>query len=95
MRTYFVTIRPFATAPPLRLGPAQPPEGFQERRVYRVLFAKDLARIRWRALRAVWRTADDGTAGGIRRRVATTRGAATSSRGTCDGSATPSPGLST
>ncbi|SNT36976.1 hypothetical protein SAMN05421812_10574 [Asanoa hainanensis] len=34
---------PFPTSAPLRLGPAEAPDGFRERRVYRVLFAKDLA----------------------------------------------------
>ncbi|MEU8165792.1 hypothetical protein AB0B97_04670 [Micromonospora sp. NPDC049004] len=65
VRTYFRDHQAFATAPPLRLGPAQPPEGFQERRVYRVLFAKDLRADQVAALRAVWRTADDGTAGSV------------------------------
>lgn len=42
LRTYFRDHQPFATAPPLRLGPTDPPDGFHEKRVYRVLFAKDL-----------------------------------------------------
>jgi hypothetical protein len=41
LRSHFLDYEPFATAPPLRLGPADPPDGFRERRVYRVLFAKD------------------------------------------------------
>lgn len=39
---------PFAVAPPLRLGPPHPPDGFHERRLYRVLFAKDpVSAVRW------------------------------------------------
>ncbi|GIF68389.1 hypothetical protein Ais01nite_64240 [Asanoa ishikariensis] len=33
---------PLPIAAPLRLGPVEAPDGFHERRVYRVLFAKDL-----------------------------------------------------
>jgi hypothetical protein len=42
LRTYFRDYERFATAPPLRLGPTQAPDGFHEKRFYRVLFAKDL-----------------------------------------------------
>jgi hypothetical protein len=42
LRLKFVDYEVFASAPPLRLGPAEPPEGFHEKRLYRVLFAKDL-----------------------------------------------------
>ncbi|MEU5785589.1 hypothetical protein [Micromonospora lupini] len=63
LRTYFRDHQPFATAPPLRLGPTRPPEGFHERRVYRVLFAKDLRADQVAALRAVWRVTDGSTAG--------------------------------
>ncbi|MEW2426429.1 hypothetical protein AB0877_00285 [Micromonospora sp. NPDC047644] len=42
LRTHFLDHQPIASAPPLRLGPAQAPAGFHERRVYRVLFAGDL-----------------------------------------------------
>jgi hypothetical protein len=42
LRSAFLDYEAFASAPPLRLGPAQPPDGFHERRHYRVLFAKDL-----------------------------------------------------
>jgi hypothetical protein len=35
----FVDYTPFATSAPLRLGPASAPDGFHERRLYRVLFA--------------------------------------------------------
>jgi hypothetical protein len=41
LRAQFLDYEPFATAPPLRLGSADAPDGFRERRVYRVLFAKD------------------------------------------------------
>ncbi|MEU7839971.1 hypothetical protein AB0B39_03270 [Micromonospora sp. NPDC049114] len=63
LRTHFRDHQAFAAAPPLRLGPTQPPEGFQERRVYRVLFAKDLRADQVATLRAAWRTTDGGTAG--------------------------------
>jgi hypothetical protein len=39
LRAGFSDYAPFAVAPPLRLGPTQPPQGFREKRVYRVLFA--------------------------------------------------------
>jgi len=42
LRSSFLDYEAFASAPPLRLGPAEPPEGFHERRHYRVLFAKEL-----------------------------------------------------
>ncbi|MFG3553293.1 hypothetical protein ACGGAQ_02780 [Micromonospora sp. NPDC047557] len=63
LRTYFRDHQAFATAPPLRLGPTQLPEGFHERRVYRVLFAKDLRPDQVATLRTVWRTPVDGTVG--------------------------------
>lgn len=55
LRTHFLD-HPIAAAPPLRLGPAQPPAGFHERRVYRVLFAKDLRAEQLASLRTAWRT---------------------------------------
>ncbi|MEV5211732.1 hypothetical protein AB0K35_30080 [Micromonospora sp. NPDC053740] len=61
LRTHFLDHQPIATAPPLRLGPAQPPAGFHERRVYRVLFAKDLRAEQVANLRTAWRTPTDGT----------------------------------
>ncbi len=61
LRTYFLDHQPIASAPPLRLGPAQPPAGFQERRVYRVLFAKDLRPEQVASLRAIWQTPVGGT----------------------------------
>lgn len=39
LRDGFVDYVRFATAAPLRLGPATAPDGFHERRLYRVLFA--------------------------------------------------------
>ncbi|MET8365392.1 hypothetical protein ABZU53_17700 [Micromonospora sp. NPDC005194] len=65
LRTYFRDHQAFATAPPLRLGPTQPPEGFHERRVYRVLFAKDLRADQVATLRTVWRTTDGCTVGSV------------------------------
>jgi hypothetical protein len=41
LRAHFLDYEPFATAPPLRLRPAEAPDGFREHRLYRVLFAKD------------------------------------------------------
>ncbi|MBG6068045.1 hypothetical protein [Micromonospora ureilytica] len=61
LRTHFLDRQPIATAPPLRLGPAQPPAGFHERRVYRVLFAKDLGAGQVASLRTAWRTPAGGT----------------------------------
>ncbi|MFG1914311.1 hypothetical protein [Micromonospora sp. NPDC048898] len=61
LRSYFLAHQPIPTAAPLRLGPAQPPAGYHERRVYRVLFAKDLHPDQVTDLRASWRTPDDGT----------------------------------
>jgi hypothetical protein len=61
LRTYFLDHQPIAAAPPLRLGPAQPPAGFHERRVYRVLFARNLGAEQVANLRALWRTPVGGT----------------------------------
>ncbi|MEU5960909.1 hypothetical protein ABZ777_06830 [Micromonospora parva] len=61
LRTHFLDHQPIASAPPLRLGPAQPPASFHERRVYRVLFAKDLRPEQVAALRTAWRTPAAGT----------------------------------
>ena len=61
LRTHFLDHQPIANAAPLRLGPAQPPAGFHERRLYRVLFAKDLRADQVASLRAAWRTPVDGT----------------------------------
>lgn len=58
LRASFSVHQPFATAAPLRLGPAQAPAGFSERRVYRVLFAKDLREDQVEDLRTTWWTAD-------------------------------------
>lgn len=54
LRTYFRERLDLASAPPLRLGPAQPPSGFRERRVYRVLFAGDLRPEQVAHLRSRW-----------------------------------------
>ncbi|MEU7588991.1 hypothetical protein AB0A95_22200 [Micromonospora sp. NPDC049230] len=61
LRSYFLAHQPIPTAAPLRLGPAQPPAGCHERRVYRVLFAKDLHPDQVANLRASWRTPVDAT----------------------------------
>lgn len=39
LRTSFLEYQPFPEAAPLRLTSAEPPHGFREKRVYRVLFA--------------------------------------------------------
>ncbi|GAB3946438.1 hypothetical protein [Micromonospora vulcania] len=65
LRTYFRDHHPIPTAPPLRLGPAQPPAGFHERRVYRVLFAKDLQEEQLVSIRAAWSTPTGGTPGSV------------------------------
>ncbi|MEU8250334.1 hypothetical protein [Nonomuraea sp. NPDC048916] len=44
-----------AGSAPLRLGPAQAPDGFRDRRVYRVLFAGDLREDGPPRLRSAWR----------------------------------------
>ncbi|MGW5557638.1 hypothetical protein ACWER9_10495 [Micromonospora sp. NPDC003944] len=63
LRTHFRDHQSIATTPPLRLGPVQPPAGFHERRVYRVLFVKDLDAEQVASLRTAWRTpADDPSA---------------------------------
>ncbi|MGC4757314.1 hypothetical protein [Micromonospora trifolii] len=61
LRTRFLDHQPIATAPPLRLGPAQAPAGFHERRVYCVLFAGDLRAEQVASLRTAWRTPAGGT----------------------------------
>ncbi|MCG5448993.1 hypothetical protein [Micromonospora hortensis] len=65
LRTHFLDHQPIATAPPLRLGPVQPPAGFHERRVYRVLFAKDLRAEQVASLRTAWRTPTGGTVASV------------------------------
>ncbi|MFF0150253.1 hypothetical protein [Micromonospora sp. NPDC005203] len=61
LRSYFLVHQPIPTTTPLRLGPAQPPAGWHERRVYRVLFAKDLRPDQVTSLWASWRTPVDAT----------------------------------
>ncbi|MCG5445466.1 hypothetical protein NIE79_003919 [Micromonospora sp. NIE79] len=65
LRTYFLDHQPIATAQPLRLGPMQPPDGFHERRVYRVLFARDLLAEQVADLRAAWQTPVDGAGASV------------------------------
>jgi hypothetical protein len=60
LRRYFLDHQPIPATAPLRLGPAQPPAGFHERRVYRVLFAKDLHAKQVASLRATWQTPAEG-----------------------------------
>lgn len=66
LRTHFRDHEVFAAAAPLRLGPADPPAGCHERRIYRVLFAKDLPDDRLADLAARWgRLAGDAGARGM------------------------------
>ncbi|MEH1166654.1 hypothetical protein V6V47_14840 [Micromonospora sp. CPCC 205539] len=65
LRTYFHDHQPIPTVPPLRLGPAQPPTGFHERRVYRVLFARDLREEQVASLRALWHSPVDTAPGSV------------------------------
>lgn len=55
LRAYFQDRHPLPGAAPLRLGPAQVPAGFRERRGYRILFAGDLDRRGLQCLRSFWR----------------------------------------
>ncbi|GAA2864192.1 hypothetical protein GCM10010517_23370 [Streptosporangium fragile] len=57
LRTCFHDRLPLDDSAPLLLGSPQVPEGFRERRVYRVLFAGDLDAERLQRLRAVWEMA--------------------------------------
>jgi hypothetical protein len=55
----------FATSAPLRLGPDETPDGFAEKRIYRVLFAKELRDAHLADLSASWPgTGDGGLPGG-------------------------------
>ncbi|MBM0278036.1 hypothetical protein [Micromonospora tarensis] len=68
LRASFHDHHSIATAVPLRLGPAAAPDGFRERRVYRVLLAKDLREDQVASLRTAWRTtdpADPGPSGSV------------------------------
>jgi hypothetical protein len=54
LRGYFRDYEPLATSAPLFLGTAPVPDGYREKRLYRVLFAGELALDRLADLRAVW-----------------------------------------
>jgi len=53
LRDHFADYEAFAVVSPLLLGPAEPPDGFHEKRVYRVLFARDLRADRFEGHRQV------------------------------------------
>ncbi|MGN9788092.1 hypothetical protein ACTMTF_42205 [Nonomuraea sp. ZG12] len=55
LRGLFQDRLPLAGSPPLVLTPPEPPDGFHELRVYRVLFAGDLGEDSLPRLREVWR----------------------------------------
>ncbi len=61
LRTQFRDYEPLAEAAPLRLGSDDVPDGFADKRVYRILFAKELTAERRDNLLAQWRMvpADD------------------------------------
>jgi hypothetical protein len=53
-RSSFLDHESLAAAPPLRLRPVDAPDGFQEKRLYRTLFAKDLHADQLTALGSCW-----------------------------------------
>lgn len=55
LRSYFHDGEPLSTAAPLRLGPGQVAAGFQDTRVYRILFANELGKDELADLQATWR----------------------------------------
>jgi hypothetical protein len=69
LRAHFADPAPLAASAPLRLDATPVPDGYRERRVYRVLFAGDLDPDGLAALRNRWRLApssDRGVEGGAR-----------------------------
>lgn len=69
LRTHFHDYQSPAASAPLRLGSGEVPEGFRDKRVYRVLFAKDLDVERVATLRALWQMAPAGDLTDPRARV--------------------------
>jgi hypothetical protein len=63
LRTHFHDYQSLAGPAPLRLGSGLVPDGFQDKRVYRILFAKDLDIERLTSLRTLWQlvSVDDPT----------------------------------
>jgi hypothetical protein len=61
LRTHFHDYESLADSAPLRFGPAQVPDGFDDKRVYRILFANELDKDRLASLQALWQMvlADD------------------------------------
>ncbi|GGO79851.1 hypothetical protein [Nonomuraea cavernae] len=57
LRGHFHDHQPLGGSAPLRLGPERVPDGFRDRRVYRVLFANDLREDGPPRLRSAWRMA--------------------------------------
>ena len=70
LRGYFRDYEPLATSTPLLLGTGPVPDGYREKRLYRVLFAGELPPDRLADLRAVWHmeTARSDRAAGTARR---------------------------
>jgi hypothetical protein len=62
LRGYFRDYEPLATSAPLLLGTGPVPDGYREKRLYRVLFAGELTPERLANLRAVWRMEAAGSA---------------------------------
>lgn len=63
LRTHFDDYEPLADSAPLHLGSDDVPDGFADKRVYRILFAKELSADRLANLVRLWRLApvDDPT----------------------------------
>ncbi|MEZ0077130.1 hypothetical protein [Planotetraspora sp. GP83] len=61
LRTYFHDCQPLTGSAPLRLSPPEVPEGFHDKRVYRILFANELGKDGLAYLQRVWQMtlADD------------------------------------
>jgi hypothetical protein len=55
LRAHFHDFLPLANSAPLRLDPTPAPDGFADKRVYRLLFSKDLDHDRLASLRKLWR----------------------------------------
>ncbi|MEW9530223.1 hypothetical protein [Microbispora sp. NPDC049125] len=69
LRTYFRDHDVLPGSAPLLLSAPQAPDGFRERRLYRVLFANELGEDRLARLRDVWRMAAPGDSADPRARV--------------------------
>lgn len=64
LRSRFHDRLTFDGSPPLRLSPPEVPEGFHDKRVYRILFANDLGEAGLARLLEAWRMRSAGPSGG-------------------------------